>query len=98
MLGKNENILPNGELMVQSKNRLEQIQENGTGPFPQIALKIDSGCFLGKPLFDRTWRLLRFKAYTHLPIYLEPGVDRYLLATGSNRFQLHKELEDQGTP
>ena len=87
------------------KNHLKLIQEDGTGPFPEIALKIDSGCFLGKPLFDLTWRLFRFKVYTHLPvpyiiypIYLEPGVDRYLLATGSNRFQLHKELEDQGNP
>ena len=33
------------------KNHLKLIQEDGTGPFPEIALKIDSGCFLGKTTF-----------------------------------------------
>ena len=82
------------------KNHLKQIQENGIGPFPEIALKIDSGCFLENHFSIRRGDFLGSK-YTlifQFPIYLEPGVDRSLLATVSNRFQLHKELEDQGTP
>ena len=48
---------------------------------------------IGFPLFAANTFIFQF------PIYLEPGVDCYLIywqQSGSQRFQIYRELEDEG--